>query len=77
MDIVAPSPITQDPEMFPEPDVFRPERFLDATNPKLANFTIPFGFGRRICPGMHVASQSIFFVYLVAYLGDILILWAG
>ena len=60
MDIAAPSAITQDPEMFPEPDVFRPERFLDATNPKLVNFTIPFGFGRRICPGMHVASQSIY-----------------
>lgn len=54
--------ITQDPEMFPEPDVFRPERFLDTTNPKLANFTIPFGFGRRICPGMHVASQSMYIV---------------
>ena len=60
MDIAAPSAITQDPEMFPEPDIFRPERFLDATNPKLANFTIPFGFGRRICPGMHVASQSVY-----------------
>nr|VWO96614.1 N/A [Ganoderma boninense] len=54
--------ISRDPEMFPEPDVFRPERFLDAKNPKLASFTIPFGFGRRICPGMHVASQSIYIV---------------
>ncbi|PIL24617.1 cytochrome P450 [Ganoderma sinense ZZ0214-1] len=61
--------ITQDPEMFPEPDVFRPERFLDATNAKLANFTIPFGFGRRICPGMHVANQSI-------YIAVARILWA-
>lgn len=52
----------QDSELFPEPDVFRPERFINATNPKLQNFTIHFGFGRRICPGLHVANQSIYIV---------------
>ena len=62
INIVARSAITQDPGTFPEPDVFRPERFLDTTNPKLTNFTIPFGFGRRICPGMHVANQSTYIV---------------
>ncbi|CDO68382.1 hypothetical protein BN946_scf184815.g29 [Trametes cinnabarina] len=54
--------IMQDPELFPEPDVFRPERFLDTKHPKLQNFTIHFGFGRRICPGLHIANQSIFIV---------------
>ncbi|KAI9062563.1 cytochrome P450 [Trametes sanguinea] len=54
--------IMQDPELFPEPEVFRPERFLNTKHPKLQNFTIHFGFGRRICPGLHIANQSIFTV---------------
>ncbi|KAF9268871.1 cytochrome P450 [Marasmius fiardii PR-910] len=51
-----------DPTLFPDPDQFKPERFLDTKDPRLANFTIPFGFGRRICPGMHVGLQSVFIV---------------
>ncbi|KAI0353739.1 cytochrome P450 [Trametes cingulata] len=54
--------IMQDPELFPDHEVFRPERFLHTTHPKLQNFTIHFGFGRRICPGLHIANQSIFIV---------------
>ncbi|OBZ76274.1 Fumitremorgin C synthase [Grifola frondosa] len=57
------------PEMLPEPEVFRPERFFDTTEPRFTDFTLPFGFGRRVCPGMHVALQSIYI--LVAR-----ILWA-
>ena len=52
----------QDPELFSEPEKFRPERFLERTHPKLENLTIQFGFGRRICPGLYVANQSIFIV---------------
>ena len=48
--------------MFPEPDRFRPERFIETTNPHLINFTLPFGYGRRICPGQHVALASVFIV---------------
>ncbi|KAH9851906.1 cytochrome P450 [Lenzites betulinus] len=54
--------IMQDPALFPQPEEFRPERFLLATHPKLQNFTLHFGFGRRICPGMHIANQSLFIV---------------
>ncbi len=56
------SAMMQDEQMFPEPDAFRPERFLDTDNPRLQNFTLHFGFGRRICPGMYIANQAIFVV---------------
>ncbi|KAJ3552876.1 hypothetical protein NM688_g3920 [Phlebia brevispora] len=49
----------QDPELFPDPETFRPERFLDTTDPHFKEFTLPFGFGRRLCPGMHVALQIL------------------
>ena len=49
-----------DPEMFPSPDTFLPERFLTTTDPRLQNFDLPFGFGRRICVGMHLALNSLF-----------------
>ncbi|ETW77266.1 cytochrome P450 monooxygenase 29 [Heterobasidion irregulare TC 32-1] len=52
--------IMQDPEMFPSPDTFCPERFITTTDPRLQSFELPFGFGRRICPGMHLALNSIF-----------------
>ncbi|KAI0311926.1 cytochrome P450 [Amylostereum chailletii] len=56
--------MAQDSKMFPDPDEFRPERFLprdDGTlDARFRDFTLPFGFGRRQCPGMHVASQSIY-----------------
>ena len=54
--------MAHDEELFPDPEVFRPERFLESTHPKLQNFTIHFGFGRRICPGMYIANQSVFIV---------------
>ena len=50
----------QDPVMFPSPDEFRPERFLETTDPRLQDFDLPFGFGRRICVGMHLAKNSLF-----------------
>ncbi|KAF7375270.1 Cytochrome P450 [Mycena sanguinolenta] len=59
--------MTTDPEQFPDGDEFRPERFLD--NPQLRNYSIPFGFGRRLCPGQHVALQTLF-------ISIVRILWA-
>ena len=56
------SSMMRDPEMFPDPDTFRPERFLETDDPKFVDFTLPFGFGRRHCPGMHIAQQSMFIV---------------
>jgi cytochrome P450 len=40
--------LTQQSEVFPDPDAFRPERFLDETAPPPYGW-IPFGGGRRRC----------------------------
>lgn len=50
----------RDPDMFESPDDFIPERFLETKDSRLEPFELPFGFGRRVCPGMHLALNSIF-----------------
>jgi cytochrome P450 len=70
--------INMDPNRFPNPRQFQPERYKDdfqslreaASNPdasKRDQYT--FGAGRRICPGVHVAERSLF-------LGISRMLWA-
>lgn len=57
------SGIMNDPELFPSPEEFIPERFLPSSpmfNADLRPFDLPFGFGRRVCPGMHLARNSLF-----------------
>ncbi|KAJ8474863.1 hypothetical protein ONZ51_g6940 [Trametes cubensis] len=54
-----------DPEVYPEPDAFRPERFLtpdeSELNPNVPDpSSIAFGYGRRICPGRHFAEDVLF-----------------
>jgi len=51
-----------DPNEYPEPFSFKPERFLsqDGRSPARDPTKIAFGFGRRICPGRHMADNTTF-----------------
>lgn len=61
--------IHREPKRYPDPDSFRPERWLEegwptfkeplTQYPNLQNFSA-FGFGRRICPGQNIAERSLY-----------------
>jgi len=50
-----------DPRTYPNPSEFKPERFLANDGKELETDprTICFGFGRRICAGLHLADASV------------------
>jgi len=52
--------LSRDPEKYPSPSYFKPERFLDGSG-NLTNDTVDFafGFGRRVCVGRHFAVNSL------------------
>jgi cytochrome P450 len=60
--------LLHDPELYPNPEQFMPERYLERSpSGAWSNRTdvrdprdFCFGFGRRICPGVHIAEQSLF-----------------
>jgi len=54
--------ILHDPATYPEPDMFNPERFLNTDGSLRDDPTLisVFGYGKRICPGRHVADATLF-----------------
>ena len=63
--VVAPHwPISLDPNEYPNPHIFDPERFLDEEKAVKGTWfatqrgSVAFRFGRRICPGLHVVMRS-------------------
>ncbi|XP_019640068.1 PREDICTED: cytochrome P450 2U1-like [Branchiostoma belcheri] len=62
--------VHMDPQLFPEPDKFNPDRFLD----RHGNFfkheaLIPFSVGPRVCLGEQLAKMEVFllFVFLMQH----------
>ena len=56
--------VLHDPEAYPDPEEFKPERFLNEDgsvrdDPTLA---LAFGVGKRICPGRHFVDATLFIV---------------
>ncbi|KAF8266319.1 cytochrome P450 [Lactarius quietus] len=61
--------IFHDPSVYPQPDVFKPERFLNPDgslrdDPLLSS---AFGYGKRICPGRHFVDATLF-IYVASLL---------
>jgi hypothetical protein len=56
--------ITRDPDVYPEPEVFNPERFLKPNGTPREDTTLAsvFGFGKRVCPGRHFVDATMFIV---------------
>lgn len=44
---------------FPEPHEFKPERFTEKREYPGTFGHSAFGWGRRICPGMHLGNASV------------------
>lgn len=61
--------ITRDTSMYPDPEAFNPDRWLNPAYPtykapltkfpSIQNFTT-FGYGRRLCLGMDLVEQEFF-----------------
>ena len=66
--------IFRDLSVYPEPDAFKPERFLNPDgslrdDPRLSS---AFGYGKRICPGRHFVDTTLF-IYAASLLSIFLI----
>lgn len=51
-----------DPEVYPNPMDLIPERYGNSEAEMKKVKDLAFGFGRRVCPGMHLAEGTLFLI---------------
>ncbi|EIW83716.1 cytochrome P450 [Coniophora puteana RWD-64-598 SS2] len=52
--------MSKDASVYPDPETFKPERFLTPSGALSPDFAdIAFGFGRRVCPGRYLSDASV------------------
>ncbi|KAF9231519.1 cytochrome P450 [Melanogaster broomeanus] len=62
--------ISRDPVAYPDPEKFDPQRWLDPNGQLRTDLWFStYGFGRRVCAGLHLANRSI-------YINAALLLWS-
>nr|XP_020671366.1 cytochrome P450 3A1-like [Pogona vitticeps] len=58
--MISPYVLHRDPDVWPEPEEFRPERFSKENKDKIDPYTfLPFGAGPRNCIGMRFAQVTM------------------
>lgn len=56
--------VNMDPELWDEPEVFRPARFLnDEGKVYKPEYFMPFGVGRRMCMGLQLARMELYMYF--------------
>jgi cytochrome P450 len=57
--------IMMDPKAFPDPELFKPERFIDSSNGSFVPHpnVVPFGVGKRRCLGESLAKTELFIFF--------------
>eukprot|EP01040_Poterioochromonas_malhamensis_P005982 gene5982-6429_t len=63
--------LVKDPEVFPNPDLFDPDRwdyekqqYKDDIQEKMEKYFLSFGFGPRVCPGMQLSMLEAVFAFV-------------
>ena len=58
--------VMHDPVHFKNPDVFRPERFLNQEGEFVHDdHVVPFGIGKRVCLGESLANSELFIFFVM------------